>query len=78
MLFLREMTYKPQIKEEIQPDMTETGAFCSDQSFFFFFKLGSWYYFFLCLYRQMKGTFHSTCQEHATEATGGRQSFKEQ
>lgn len=30
------------------------------------------------LNRQTKGTFHSTCPAHATEATGSRHSFEEQ
>lgn len=71
-------TTKP---EETQPDTTETDEFCSDKSFFclFFLNLCSWYYFFCmecCLNRQqIKGKIHSTCQAHATEATGSRQSF---
>lgn len=47
--------------------------------FLFFLNLCSWYYFFCmecCLNRQqIKGKIHSTCQAHATEATGSRQSF---
>lgn len=80
-IFLKEPNKHTTKQREIQPDRQKQMNSVRTKVFFFS-KLCSWYYCFsmeCCLCRQqVKGTFHSTCQAHATEATGSRQSFEEQ
>lgn len=45
---------------------------------FFNYVAGTTFLYGMLFYRQpIKGTFHSTCPAHATEATGSRQSSEE-